>query len=208
MKLGDGYRQAQRWNISDITATKCRMPMYIQDVEDSTFTRLSLQGMKVDAGFDHCIYMSEGSFRLTFTDVTLIGGGGYGLHLYSSSGGPSSDITFNNLTVDARTGRQPMCIADGFSNITFNNLTSRMSVDEVHMRLSGCTNITFDGLNASGGDAFIGTWDGDTAGRVTIKNGNYDGPVLVSPDPGEQAIVDLIVENVTLGSPGESSYPR
>ena len=181
MKLGDAYRPAQRWTITDVTAVKCRMPMYIQDVEDSTFTRLSLEGMRVDQGFDHCIYMSEGCYRLTFTDCTLIGGGGYGLHLYSGGGGTSSDIAFDNLTI--RAANQPMCICDGFSGIRFHNLRSSMSIEEVQLRVSGCTDVLFDGFSASGGKAFIDTWAGGRAGTITLKNVTYDGPITTRRRP-------------------------
>ena len=202
MKLGEAHQQAQRWTIEDISATNCRTPMYIQDVEDSAFTRMSLQGVAVDHAFDHCLYMSEGCYRLTFTDVTLVGGGGYGLHLFRGSRGTTSYVTFNNLTIDATTGRWPMCITDGFSNIAFHHVNLRMLIDEVCIRVTGCDNILFDGLTASGGHAVIGTFAGQRAGHITLKVVAYDEPSILSPNPGARGITDLVVESATRTSTG------
>lgn len=195
MKLGSG-NIGSGWVVTDIVARNCTIPAYISHIDDSAFARLDLQGTGSAGNPGHCIYMAEACHRLTFTDVTLTAPSRYGLHLYSGAGGTTSDITFNNLTVDCTSGRQPMCISDGFSSIRINNLVSRMSAQEVHLRLGGCTGVAIDGIDASGGYAFIGTWSGGRAGTVSLRNGTYTGQAVLSPVSDERGISNLIVDSV------------
>ncbi len=106
MKLGSGST-ASGWVVSDIVVRNTEMPMYISYVHDSSFTRLDLEAVRLyTTTGDHAIYMERENRNLTFNDCNLSGGSGYCLQLWLE-GGTSSGITFNNLSLDSRTGRYP-----------------------------------------------------------------------------------------------------
>ena len=47
------------------------------------------------------------------------------------------------------------------------------------------------------GYAVIGTFDGSSAGHITIKIVSSDEPSILSPKPGEYDITDLVIESAT-----------
>jgi Pectate lyase superfamily protein/S-layer homology domain len=201
MKLGSGP-VASGWIIEDIVARNCRDAIYASYVEDSSFARLDLQAAHiVGTNQYHTIYLERELHRVTFTDVTLAGGSGYSLHLYIGSGGTSSDLLFENLVLDATTGRRPLYVGSGWSNVSFSNLTMKSGDGSAPcVVLGSAQDITFDGFTASGGQALVDTSGGVSphASRITFRNGTYDGSNLPVADP---EIDNLVYVNVTLGSP-------
>ncbi len=186
MKLGSG-NMGSGWVISDIVARSCLAPLYISYVRDSAFTRLDLEAVRmVGSNQQHSIYVEGEVRRCTFTDCTLSGGSGYTLQLYLS-GGSSSDLTFDGLSLDSTAGRYPLVIGSGFSNVTFTDTTMKTAGGQV-VQFYGGSNILFDRFSASGGSSLVaGGCDG-----AIMRNGTYAGPAL-----GNASGVSL--ENVSLG---------
>ena len=136
---------------------------------------------------------------MTFKDLHLAGGSGYVLQLYLEAG-TSTDVSFENVVLDASSGRYPLVIWGGWSDVRFKNVTLKMTrSDGVDVRLSAPTDVTFDGFTATGGYALVGTYSGQTnAKNITFANGAYSGSkVTVS---GEDKISNLVVQNVKLNS--------
>ena len=209
LKFGD-REVATGWAIEDIVARNCRVPMYLSYMADSTFTRLDLQGVGTSGPTtDHNIYLTHDCRRLTFRDVALRRSPGYALHMWTSSVGTTSDILFENLTLDATEGRWPLVISTGWTNVTFRNTNMRMktTTNGVCVLLQSPCDITFDGFTAVGGYALVGTYGGmsSPAQRITFRNGSYTGPSLQPPDPGGRNITDLIMQNVALNPSSGSS---
>jgi len=203
MKLGAGSI-ANGWTVEDIVCRNCEQSLYASHIADSHFARLDLQGSGITGSTkSHDIYLEQETRRVTFDSLTLTKGSGYAINLYAGSGGTSSDVTFTNLTLDAREGRWPLHIGDGWSNIRFNNVTMLAVSDDV-VRLAGPKDITFDGFIASGGVALVGTFgDTDYAERITFKNGTYPNTLLARVP---YRINNLVFENVTLpGGSGSST---
>ncbi|MFH1186992.1 MAG: glycosyl hydrolase family 28-related protein, partial [Candidatus Levyibacteriota bacterium] len=198
MKLGSGPI-GSGWIIEDIVARNCEMPIYASYIQDSSFTRLDLEAAKLSNNQDHTIYLEREIHRVTFTDVNLKGGSGYTLQLYLS-GGSSSNITFQNLTLDSTTGRYPLVIGSGFSNLTFRNTTLKTVSGQI-VQLYGGSNVTFNGFTASGGDVLIRV-EGNIS-NILFKNGAYTGKTLVLPTSAS----GLTLENVTTGSSTTTKAP-
>ncbi len=187
MKLGSGS-VASGWEISDIVIRDTEMPMYVSYVHDSSFTRLDLQAVHLATTGDHAMYLERENRRLTFNDCALYGGSGYCLQLYLETGS-SSDISFNNLLLDATTGRYPLMIGAGFSDVSFTNSTFVAGSDSGVIRFYGGSNVAFDGFAAYGGTVLAlvaGSVD-----NVVLRNGNYTGSDLGS---------GVTFENVTANS--------
>ncbi len=202
MKLGSGPT-ARGWVISDIVARNNRMPIFASNMVDSSFSRLDLQGVGSSGlSTDHDIYLEAGIERVSFTDLTLSKASGYALHLYNGSGGSSTNVSFSNVMMDATNGRWPLVICNGWSNVSFRNVNMKMPSGSsgVCVRLEAPKDILFDGFNANGGYALVGTYGGmsSPAQRITFRNGTYAGPSLLPSAIGEQNITNLVFENVSL----------
>lgn len=177
IKLGSGD-VASGWNITDIVIRESQMPIYMAYVHDSTFTRLNLQAINIPGtNKDHALYMERENRNLTFNDCTLSGGCGYCLHLYME-GGSSSDINFENLTLDSTHGRYPLVIGSGYSSVHFRNTTFRAGQSGPVVTLYGGSDITFDGFSASGGSNLVIA--SSSVSNVVFSNGSYTGSDLGS----------------------------
>ncbi len=189
MKLGSG-NIGSGWVVSDIVARDCLDPLYASHIRDSSFTRLDLQAARISDNQDHTIYLERECRNLNFTDCTLSGGSGYTLHLWVS-GGSSGDLTFTNLTLDARPGRYLLVIGTGWSDIVFTDSTLFANPEGAVASIYGASDVTFDGFWASGGDSLVGP-GGARPDGVVFRNGVYVGSELGS---------GAVFENVTLVSP-------
>jgi hypothetical protein len=121
--------------------------------------------------------------------VRITGGSGYSLQLYTESGA-SSGISFDGLSLDATSGRYPLVIW-GWSSVTFRNVTMTMpaGVSYSVVRLHGtASNVVFEGFTASGGNALVSPYSGQSPSGVTFRNGTYQGPNLGSGASFENVI--------------------
>ena len=203
LKLGTGSTSTGL-AVTGIVARSCAQPLFAADVTDSSFTGMDLQADATTANHWHTVYLERDLHRLSFKDLTLSGGGGYCLQLYTVNG-PSSDLAFEDVVLDATEGRFPLVIWDNYSDVSFKNLTMAMkpTAPGVCVQLRAPHDVSFDGFAASGGYALVGTYDDQPtpAGRITFSNGTYRGPALVSPARNENRIVALdIRSSVTLES--------
>lgn len=192
MKLGSGD-VGSGWVVSDIVARECLDPLYVSFVHDSSFADLDLQAVKTSSNQYHAVYLEQECRRLTFVDCTLSGGSGYTLHLWLEDGS-SSDLTFTNLTLDATSGRYPLAIGPGFSDIRFTAATLRAGPSGQVVLFYGGDNIIFDGFRASGGTVLVEV-DGNVS-SVVFRNGDYTGADLGA---------GVSFENVTSGTESSAS---
>ena len=177
IKLGSGST-ASGWLMNDIVVRNTQMPMYISYVHDSSFARLDLQAVHLATTGDHAVYIERESRRLSFTDCALSGGSGYSLQLYLSEGS-SSDIDFDNLTLDATSGRFPLVIGSGFSNVYFRNTRIVAGPTDSVIRFYGGANVAFEGFSASGGSVLAVV--AGSVSNVVFRNGTYTGTNLLQP---------------------------
>ena len=180
MKIGSGA-QSQGIQADGLIFRHAAEPLFLADVSDSTFTNLDIQADRYSNNQWHGIYMERDLHNITIRDSVIRGGSGYTVQMYYSGGG-SSGILFENVTIDAREGRYPLVIW-GYSNVTFRNVTllADPASDGAIVRLHGtATNILFDGFTASGGSALVRPYSGQNPVNVIFRNGTYDGPTLGS----------------------------
>ena len=185
LKLGGGYL-GQRFLVEDITMrSMSQQAMYLHDIEDSTFRRLSLQnGSSLATALDHPLYMSAGIYRCSFDDVELSKPGGFALHMYIGyAGRTSSNVTFNNLRVDATEGLHASIICDGWSNVTItNSVWINGDDDRGLLYFSGTGTMIVDGFTASGAEKLVSIDADRPYEMIYIKNGTYNGPFLIDRD--------------------------
>jgi polygalacturonase len=203
-KLGtSASNPAHNWLIEDIVATATWQPMFIADVHESTFNRLTFNTPNdyTATGRPHTIYAEQGNEDLTFNDCVLTEGAGYTLSLYAeSSPRPSTRITFNNLTVDATNGRLPIYIGGPgavWTDVVFNNLTliCPQYISEALIQLSGVgVDVTFNDIDATG-NASSYLVDHYSTGPALFDGGTFDGGALIKPGSN---MTNLTVQNVTL----------
>jgi hypothetical protein len=197
MKLGAG-NMAHGWEVSDIIARDCRLPLYVDSVSNSTFSRLDLRAAHLAAPTrGYALYVEGDCSHLTFVDCTLSGGSGWTMHLYYDYEGEdtSHDIAFNNTTIDATDGDYPIVIGRGFYDIRFTNTTLRARSDTEYgyvVRFLGGRKITFDGFTATGGRvlALVEYPEVMDPADFVFRNGSFDGADLGT---------GVIFENVTAG---------
>jgi polygalacturonase len=186
LKTGSG-NVGIAYTVSDIRAVMCVTPMYLSHINGGTFTNLNLNAVSnavlkaagASANQYHGIYLERGCTNLTFDNLTITGGGGYCLQIYLS-GGTSSGIVFNNTTLDARDGRYPLVIGNGYSDITFNGLSIPGMLDALGVAIIwyGPSNVVIDGITAVGGSNLHAA-RGTPSGCV-IRNGTYKGPGIAT----------------------------
>ncbi len=193
MKLGSG-QVGDHWTVSDVVARNCQTVLYISHVHDSTFARLDLQAVRLPDNQHHTVYLERECRGLSFSDCSLSGGSGYTLHLWVE-GGSSSDLTFTNVSLDARTGGSPLVIGSGWSDIVFEDGAFLADSRGVVIQFYGGASITFDRFRASGGDALVG-WGYVQPVDVVFRNGVYE---------GEELGTGVAFDNVVLATPGGTS---
>ncbi len=182
-KVGS-YPGATNMIVDNFVATNCVNPIFLGSVSYSSFTNLDLTANWYDSNLYHCIYMERNNHHLTFSNVTLHGGSGYCLQLYfdyAEGEGPGSDITFNNVVLDATDGRYPLVVW-GYDDVVFNGITMINSADATFqcVRVRKCNRITLNDVTASGGTGLCGNYGGfeDTVADILFDTGTYNGPTL------------------------------
>ncbi|OGH09621.1 MAG: hypothetical protein A2152_01660 [Candidatus Levybacteria bacterium RBG_16_35_6] len=197
LKIGSG---AQSRNISadNLTFRHLAEPLFIANTSDSTFTNIDIQADRFDTNLWHGIYLERGNHNLTFRNLKIVGGSGYCLQLYYGEAGTSDTLLFENVTLDATSGRYPLVI-QGYSHVIFRNITliAPANISSSLIRFYGSSDdIVFDGFNATGGTS-LASWEYDTPTNVIFKNGNYNGPRIIKS--GQEGVFTL--QNVTLNGP-------
>ena len=179
--------------VEDYTARACQQPMLLANLHGGEFNRLDLEATKFDTNQWHGIYIERDVRDVAFHDLTIKGGSGYCLQLYYGSATVCTNLVFEDVILDARTGRYPLIISNGFSNITFRRCTLLMptSSDGVCVRLYSPTNILIEDFTAEGGLALVGTITGGNP-QATFRNGTYKGPALK-----QQTMANVVMDNVT-----------
>lgn len=187
MKLGSG-NMARGWKVDNIVARDCQVPLYIDCVSDSTFSRLDLRAAHTQGPTGmYALYVEGDCSFLTFLDCAFSGGTGWTMHFYYDYAGEytSHDITFNDTVVDATDGDSPIVIGEGFSTIRFTNTTLKARSDTKDgdvIRFLGGKDITFDGFTATGGRVLALVdypWRVNPT-NVILQNGSFDGLYLGS----------------------------
>ena len=199
VKIGSG---AQSYNINakDLTCTANSQGIFLANVSNSTFTNLNLNAQNPAwGGKPHAIYIERGNHDLTFTNVMVTASqapAGQAIHLYADtiSSDPTDNITFDGLTVGSPT--QPVraiIVANGYSHITFRNLTAYSVTDDPVIAVyGGADSITVDGFECWGGSALVAQTGGSgSATNIVVENGTYHGSTLSSG-------VTVTQNNVTL----------
>jgi hypothetical protein len=185
MKLGSG-NMAHGWVVDGVVARDCHVPLYVDCVSNSTFSRLDLRAARVEGPTrGYALYIEGDCSYLTFLDCTFSGGSGWTMHFYYDYEGEytAHDITFDNTVIDATEGDNPIVIGEGFSDIRFTNTTLRARSDTKYgdvVRFLGGRNITFDGFTATGGTvlALVEYPERMDPANFIFRNGTFDGAYL------------------------------
>ena len=153
-----------------LVARDCRMPIFVADVVDSTFTDLDLEGRPGETR-DHCMYLERGLKRLTFRNLTLTKGGGYCLHMYNVSGVRGEDLLFEDCVLDATGGWLPLVIM-GFQRVTLRRVTLITdATDGPCVMLGDCADCVIEDFDARGGYSLVYSHGG--CSNITFRNGTY-----------------------------------
>ena len=189
LKFGSGT-QGSGVNADTLTLHDCAEPLEIANLSDSSFSNVDIQAPNLNTNQWHGIYLERSLHNIAFRNLSIIGGSGYCLQLYTESGA-SDHLSFENVTLDATDGRFPLVIW-GYSSVTFTNLNMvNVRSDGPCVRLHGsASNVTIDGFSASGGYSLAAPYTGQTPQAVVLRNGAYDGQTLGS---------GATFENVTVG---------
>ncbi|OGH08118.1 MAG: hypothetical protein A2W22_01525 [Candidatus Levybacteria bacterium RBG_16_35_11] len=193
LKIGTGP-QSSNINADGLTFRHLAEPLFLANVSNSAFSNIDIQADKYDTNQWHGIYLERGNHNLTFRNVKITGGSGYSLQLYYSTPGTSDTLLFENLTLDATTGRYPLVI-QSYDHVIFRNVTiiGGPAGGALIRFYGGSDDIVFDGFTARGGDKLV-TWSNNQPTNVTFKNGTYYGTQL------SDKMSAFTFENVTLGS--------
>ena len=189
MKLGSGS-VATGWEVSDIVVRDTEMPMYISATRTISSSPAWIGRRCVSIPRETTPSTWSGNNRdLTFNDCSLSGGSGYCLHLYMEDGS-SSGITFNNLSLDATTGRYPLVISAGYSDApTFTKSTFVAGPDGEVIRFYGGRNVTFPTASLPPAESILARCR--PVNNIVLRNGFYTGEDLGS---------GVTFENVTAGA--------
>ena len=209
MKLGGDGPVNAGLVIEDIATRHTANPLYLQDVHDSTFRRLDLEGAGTDGRypFDHCIYLQVNVQDCTFEDLTLTKPSGTCFTTTGGYTGYSGRLVFRNMICDASQSGWPMALTDDatsqFDDVEFYNLTLIGANREngAIIMLVAPTNLLFDGFQASGSDYLVRQYGTSSANGITFRNGNFNGVRL---DYGNPVTRNLVFDSVTLNGP---TYP-
>jgi len=188
LKVGSSSTMNQL-NVDGLTIPSADTGIYLDCVTDSVFSGLDITSPRyMGSNQDHAMYVESDVTNVVIKDSVFRGGSGYTLHMYREGGGQSHDILFENVTIDASTGRYPVVIGSGFDHVTFRNCTfiARANADEAVFQMWGVDSILVDGFTASGGTALVSA----SGTNIVFRNGTYEGPSL-----GTGATFD----NVSLG---------
>ena len=210
LKLGGGSLSTG-WLVEDIVTRHTVAPLYIQDVHDSTFRRLDLEGAGLDGRwpYDHPIYINANVQDSLFEDLTLTRPSGYAFHIDANNGtSPTARLVFRHVLADASWSGSPMVIMGSLTtDIQIYDLTAigANRYDQTIMMLSVPTNILIDGFNARGSNYLVRQFGGTSANGITFRNGNFNGVRL---DYGNPATRNLNIEiSVTLNGPETTTPP-
>ena len=192
LKVGSGAL-TERLTVEDFTARDCAQPVLLANLHEAAFSRVTLEAPRYPTNQWHGMYIERDVQDVTFSDLHISGGSGYCLQLYYGSATVCTNLVFEDVILDARTGRYPLIISNGFSNITFRRCTLLMptSSDGVCVRLYSPTNILIEDFTAEGGLALVGTITGGNP-QATFRNGTYKGPALK-----QQTMANVVMDNVT-----------
>ncbi len=173
--------------VRDLTARACGQ-IYISNLNGGLFERLDLEMVseRFNDSASHALYVAANNHHLVFNTVRAVGGSGWTVQLYHS-GSPSTDISFDGLTVS---GRLAVVVGEGFGNVSFKNVTATATTGDAPVFDISDGPLSVDGFVASGGAALVG---GETSKAVTFRNGTYSGPRPIA-DPA--SLPNLVLENV------------
>ncbi len=171
-KLGGGP-VSKSVSVDGLTIKDARTGVYIDTVQSSTFADLNVSSPRDSRSNQyHALYLESNLAGITIKDSVFRGGSGFVVQLWSE-GGQSRDITFENVTFDARSGTNCLVIGPKFDNIRFRNCTFYGNADSVFFFLGG-SNIVISDFVAFGGDRLI---EGH-ADSVLLQNGVYHGSTI------------------------------
>ncbi|MBN1461174.1 MAG: hypothetical protein JXA57_16725 [Armatimonadetes bacterium] len=182
--------------VRDFTARACGQ-LYVSNLHTGIFEDLDLEMVteKYAAVPYHAIYLCANNHHLRFDNTRARGGDSWTVQLwtdYTDEQHASDDIVFNGLDV----ADNAVVIGHNFRDVTLNDLTVAAVSTRPCIMLGSPTNVTVDGFSASGGPAFLATFDGDTADTVALRNGTYSGSKLIA---SYADVTNLVVDNVSLG---------
>lgn len=183
--------------VTDIVSTDCRIGMFIAGLHDSAFARIDIEGWLSSGNLDHCMYISQDTYDLTFQTLNLKHGQGVCLQFESGNDTTTTRYTFNDVTLDA-TGNLwggALYIATNFSYITMTDVHMIVpGTDYPCVKFGSAHFLSIDGFTAVGGYQFADTY-GSTPSDIAFANGTYDGTTL--PETIEN-VTRLTYTNVTV----------
>lgn len=157
--------------IDSCSVTKCVEPLYMANVDSSSFSNLTLQADKFSTNQWHGIYICHDVNNSSFENIDISGGSGYCLQLWNDEGS-NNYLTFNNISLDATNGRYPLVIGHDFNNISMKNIKMAGSSGSL-VTWYGGNNVVIDGFTASGGSKLLS--GSGTVTNCAMKNGTYSG---------------------------------
>ena len=162
IKLGGGPH-TEGWRMDRVTVRNSLMSMYIDNVSNSTFTDLDLDGVRMP-GMDqflgmnwwlwHTLYIEGDCDNLTFSRCSFTGGNGWSIQFW---GGASGNIDFYDTHIGVG-GYGSVVTDQDFHDVHFYNtdIDASMPTHEGDIfRLYGGIRFLFDGFTVEGGDTMV-----------------------------------------------------
>lgn len=209
IKVTNGYyavkadTSGSNLTVRNLRAVGCAQPMYISNLNGGSFEQVNLQALTtITSGFSspHALYLERNNHSLRFESLSVSGGIGFTLQMYSDAGwsSPSSGVTFNNLSI---TGKYAVVIGSGYENVTMTNVNAQATATgEPVFTLYDPHAISMTGFTVSGGAALVGSRGGPTVAKdITFRSGSYDRSTIVASgsEPIENLIVDFSAASTT-----------
>lgn len=173
------------WDVDGITCPKgavgddgiC-MPLFMEGVSDSTFSRMWLWANSVETG-DHHLYIAANCTDIDFSQIVCVGGVGHDLHLYGAEvGSESARLAFSNVVLidPAWSG---VGVYGPYTAITFDGLygTATDMNSAPWFGVSGVCGVTVNrfALNVRGGNtAYLCYSAMDTGGACAFSAGSVN----------------------------------
>lgn len=197
IKVGSGP-QSRNLMVDGLSVENTYGAMFIANLSDSSFRNITAN-VVTNGSTNHGMYLERGNHKLSFYNVNIQGGGGYGIHMYNyeTASQPSDTITIDGGTI-VRESRSPIIISTGYSNVVIRNLKMTGPSSYPIIQLYGSpTDVIVEDFEAWGGSALVGvTKDGNPI-NITFRNGIYHGSTLID-SADESDITNLTFENVQI----------
>jgi hypothetical protein len=177
--------------VNNFTCEVVGMPLHLARLTNGAFSNLSLSSDTTVAGSfaAHGIYVDADNHYLSFANVTIGTVESYGLHIYSDYGWsqPSTDITFDGLTINSRRG---VMIGDGYDRVTLRNVNvTQQLISDGTLMFGAPHNVLIDGFTVSGGRyALMATGGDQVPATVTLRNGIWKSREFSNDLAGKMAL--------------------